>query len=453
MSGWATPSPAKPSALHGKARVGFSVREGQSLRNLISFLVGILCFVRFQVIGEVYVSEVLLAGLLPFLLTTRGHLLRNPTVLAFVGLIGLWLFAQVLTDVVRETDFFDYARGWANIVVFLVNACALYLLLYGSRRRFVLFAFGLALGKLLSYWLTPSIFAEAHPWKFGSAQGIVLLAILVPLWRPIKWSPMLATAPLLAVGIYSLIVGFRSMFACALIASLSLLAQRFFCRSPRPLRVNPPFLAIGLLAGTLLAALGTLELFELSVSKGYVDEQTAQTFEFQSQGQFGILAGGRSGLFAAIPAILDSPILGHGSKAKSAYYAARIMDARDYGYMVHMSVPLHGDLIPSHSMLFGTWVEAGIGGIFFWIWFALLIVAVLANLCVAREPLSLLIFYLGFTQLWHIPFSHFGGDQRLTTAFVLCLLVVVRQVLRNSRSALSGAVPLVPTRRPASELV
>ena len=427
------------------------MREGQNRLSLISFLIGILCFLRFQVVGEVYVSEILLAGLLPFLLITRNHLLRNPTALAFLGLIGLWLSAQILTDIVRETDFLDYSRGWANIAAFMVNACALYLLLQGSRRRFVLFALGLALGKLLSFWLAPTLFADTYPWKFGIGNGVALLAVLAGLWRPIRWNPILATAPLLAVGAYSLVVGFRSMFACALLASLALFAQGLLCLSPRGSRVKPAFLVTGWLACSLLAGLGVLELYKLAASEGYMDEVSTATFALQNQGDLGVLIGGRIAVFSSIPAILDSPILGHGSKAKDPYYAGLILEGRNYGYEIGMGLHhsyQYESRIPTHSMLLGTWVQAGIGGVFFWICFALLIVATLANLGAAREPLSLLIFYLGFAQLWHIPFSPFAGEHRLMTAFTLCLFVAARQVLRNSGSAISGVAPPVPHGKP-----
>ena len=251
-----------------------------------------------------------MAGLLPFLLITRSHMLRNPAALAFLGLIGLWLSAQILTDIVHETDFLDYARGWANIAVFMVDACALCLLMQGSRRRFVLFTLGLALGKLLSFWLAPYASADNYPWKFGIGHSVALLAVLAGLWRPIRWNPILATAPLLAVAAYSLAVGFRSMFACALLASLALLAQGLLRLSPRGSRVKPAFLVTGWLAGCLLAALGVLELYKLAASEGYLNEASTETFEFQKQGDWGVLIGGRTSIFSSIPAILDSPILG-----------------------------------------------------------------------------------------------------------------------------------------------
>ena len=391
-----------------------------------------MCWARFEAIGQVYLSELALAGLLPFLLFLRGGLLRNRAMLVGLALAATWLAAQVASDVVRETDFRDYARGWANIALFVVDICSLYLLLHGSRRRFVLFALGLALGKILSPWLMPVQFADEYPWKFGIGSGVTLLAALAASWRPIDRVPVLAVAPLLAVSAYSLVVGFRSMFACGLLACAYAVAQRLLPGQPAGARTAPAFLRVaGFLAGSLLVGLSTLEIYRLAANAGFLDERSTLTFERQSQGEFGLLPGGRSAIFAAVPAILDSPVIGHGSKAKNPDYASRILDARRFGYEPTPMPTWHTGLIPTHSMLLGTWVEAGVLGSFFWFWFSLLIVATLANLCRSREPLSVLIFYLGVTQLWHILFSPFGGDARLTTAFTLCLFIVVRQVLRR----------------------
>ena len=429
-------------------RASSTVTAGGDWRSFASFLVGAMCWVRFEAVGQVYLSELALAALLPFLLFLRGSLLRNRTMLVFLTLVAMWLAGQVVADVVRETDFRDYARGWANIGLLLVDVFSLYLLLYGSRRRFVLFAFGLALGKILSLWLAPGDFADEYPWKFGIGTGVTLLAALAGTWRLISRIPILAVAPLLAVSTYSLAVGFRSMFACGLLACAYALAQRLLAVPPFGARTATTFPRVAaLLAGSLLVGLGVLEVYQFAAKAGFLDERSLTTFERQSQGEFGIFPGGRTAIFAAVPAVLDSPIVGHGSKAKDPDYASRILDARRYGYQPSLMPSWHTGLIPTHSMLLGAWVEAGVLGIFFWLWFALLMVTVLANLCRSREPLSVLVFYLGVTQLWHIAFSPFGGDMRLTTAFTLCLFVVVRQVLRQGPAggrAPTGHGPSLP---------
>lgn len=419
------------------------IGEGTGWRDVASLLIGAFCWMRFEGIGQVYLAEIVLAGLLPFLLLLQGHLLRGRTVFVALALIGLWLAGQVATDVVRETPLYDAARGWANVAVFLVDVCSLYLLLHGSRRRFVLFAIGLALGQFLAMWLAPWEYSEEFPWKFGIGQGVTLLAVVVALWRPVSRFPALAVAPLLVTSAYSLTVGYRSLFAFGVIAIFYAVAQHLLLRLPGVPKARPLFPAVmSVMAGSLLAGLVALQIYDYAGREGWMDDRSTWVFERQSQGELGILPGGRTAIFAAIPAILDSPIVGYGSKARDPGYATRALDARLYGYEAAPSSISYEHRIPHHSALLGAWVETGVLGIFFWIWLSLLIVVVFAGLFRRREPLSLLIFYLGVAQLWNLMFSVFGGVVRLETAFTLCLFIVAWQVLRRAavrRTAPSGA--------------
>ncbi len=406
------------------------IGEGGDWRDVALFLIGALSQVNFNMVGQIHPSELALIGLLPFLLFHRGHLLRARVVRICMALVGLWLGGQVATDIIRGTDLYDYARGWMNIAMYLGITCSLYLLLHGSRRRFILFALGLALGQFLTPWTAPNDFTEDYPWKFGIGNGVALFAVLAGLWRPASRFPALAVSPLLAVAAYSLTVGFRSLFGTALLGAIFTMMQQLLPRRPSGARVTSLFRPVaGFWAAFLLLGLGSLEIYEYAAGKGLMDERSLMTFERQSQGDLGVLLGGRNAIFSAGPAIANSPIVGYGSKAKNPDYVARITDMAKYGYEPVLERGWETGLIPTHSALLGAWVEAGILGIFFWIWFSLLISATIAILSRAREPLSLLIFYMGITQLWHIFYSPFGGNHRLTAAFALCLFMIVWQVL------------------------
>jgi hypothetical protein len=110
--------------------------------------------------------------ILPILLVDYGQRLRARLPTIFISLALLWLFGQVITDIVRGTVFSDYARGWAKIGFTLINFCALYLLLYGHQHRLTLYAVGLATGGLISFFVNPSPYAADYPWKFGYGTPI-----------------------------------------------------------------------------------------------------------------------------------------------------------------------------------------------------------------------------------------------------------------------------------------
>ena len=420
---------------------------------LAAFITPTLIWMELSVVGRIFVPELILIGLLPFLLMTRGRLLADPLPRTFLMLAALWLASQVLTDLIRETDFRDYSRGQVKIVFTAANFCALYMLLYGSRRRLVLFALGLAIGGYLSFRLNPSTFSEVHPWKFGAGPPAALLAALIPLWPPIRRVPFLPALPLLAVSAYSMAVGFRSMAGIALLASLYVLAQQIAGRRRRTPVAFPPGRTLLFVAAVTALTPAVLTLYEQAVARGYMSERALQTYERQASGSFGVLLGGRSEIYTAARAVMDSPIIGHGSWAKDAGHAARFLELRLLGYDLHPLSRLGSDLIPTHSHLMGGWVEAGILGAVFWLWVLFLTFRVLSSLYRVREPLGPLIAFVGFVILWDVVFSPFGAERRVTVPFNVVLMMFAWDVLRMRlpRDGMSRSELLPRFRPPAAD--
>ena len=415
---------------------------------LVAFATPTLLWMEIEIVGRIFVSEIVLIGLLPFLLLARGRMLAAPMPAMFLALAALWLAGQIVTDLVRETEFRDYARGWTRIAFTVLNFCAIYLLVHGSRYRFVLFALGLACGGLLSYLINPSEFAEEWPWKFGIGLSTAVIAALVSLSRPMATIPFLPALPLLLVCAYSVTVGSRALAGVTFAASFYVLFQQMFGRrSDAPTRGSLGrillFCAAGVgLAGFLLGAFG------LAVEKGYTDERSAQIFERQREGGLGLLFGGRSEIFASAQAVMDRPILGHGSWAKNPDYVVRILDARLHGYDIHYMSRLDMDLIPTHSHLMGAWVEAGILGALLWMWVIFLVLRVLSTLYLSREPLGPLIALIGFLMLWDVLFSPFGAERRLTVPFSLVLMMFAWDVLQARVARAAPAAARRPRQRP-----
>jgi hypothetical protein len=136
------------------------------------------------------------------------------------------------------------------------------------------------------------------------------------------------------------------------------------------------------------------------------------------------LVGGRSEVLVSSQAVIDSPILGHGSWAKDFAYADLLQGRlSELGYEMGGGSSDIG-LIPSHSYLMQSWVWAGLlGGVF---WLAILAIAVwlLANLYVFRVELMPLFVFSTTLLLWNTAFSPYGAGARIqaTYAIALCLL-------------------------------
>jgi hypothetical protein len=91
------------------------------------------------------------------------------------------------------------------------------------------------------------------------------------------------------------------------------------------------------------------------------------------------------------------------------------------------------DLIPSHSHLFGAWVEAGIFGGVFWFWLLLLSVRALYAAVNIRTGASLIIAFCMFLLIWDVLFSPFGAYERFQAAGKICLAMWAISMTREGR--------------------
>ncbi|MGI9500820.1 MAG: hypothetical protein ACR2P3_12335, partial [Geminicoccaceae bacterium] len=397
---------------------------------LLAFAIPVLIAVEVPGLGTIYLAELCLIGLLPVLLVLRGRMLQSKA-LAFILAMGLLYFgAQVITDVIRETPFTDYARGWSRILFLLFSFVSTYLLIGNDRARLLCYAGGLVVGSTLYLLINNPI--SAIGWKFGFAGSTTTLLLMGFSLVPVLRSPssLVGPAVLVALGAFSAYMNYRSWGGILILSAafLSIPAiLRLFGLRPKSLTYGRMLVMGVILFGT---GFGALKLYGLAAESGALGEKSREKYEAQSAlGDIGILLGGRSESLVTVQAIQDSPLIGHGSWAKSRYYAElRQLMLYRLGFVNRFIEP-ENDLIPTHSHLLGSWVEAGIGGALFWVGMLGLIIAALKRLYASDDPLRPYIVFLMFLFIWDILFSPFGAQRRLTNGF---LMVVVLFALKAS---------------------
>jgi hypothetical protein len=390
-------------------------------------LVPTLTFLEFRLIGRLFLSEIMLIGFIPFLLFSKGWMLRDPLPKKLFTLGVLWLFAQVITDLIRGTPFQDYSRGWAKITFFMLNFAALYMLLYNNRRRLILFALGLVFSGFLAYKFkidSPFSYARSYPWKFGIGSPITFLMVLLTTISFVYRVRFLPSLILASLAILNLYLGFRSLAGICFLAGVYTFIQQRFVGNVN-VRVKPSLKKIALISFLFFgAAIFFIKSYEYAAENYWLGEKARDHYRFQSAGDFGIILGGRGALYSAVRAITDSPLIGHGSWAKNTYYVDVLLDLQKYGYKIRSLDSLYrSGLIPTHSHLLGGWVEAGILGAVLWGWVLLLIAKVLLHQYNIKNPLTTLIAYIGISLVWDVMLSPFGAERRLITAFFLVLLM------------------------------
>jgi hypothetical protein len=389
------------------------------------FAIPFLQFVQLNVVGVLYASELLaLSMFLWFACKGKLKALTRSSG-TFIVLGSLWFVSQFVTDIVRHSEFADFARGWSKIAMTLVIFSLLYTLLYEQPRRLMLFGWGVVAGSVLTFVVNPSEFANDYPWKFGLAYPVTLAAFL---WCSreggrTRW-PVLMSA---ALGFINIVLGSRSRGGICLAVALYLLLAPPASHDSDETGLRNAKSVLMVIASIALAVLSIFGMYRYAANSGLLGRSAKQDYEDQSTGAYGILLGGRSAILGSIPAIYDSPILGHGSWARDPLYVlAQVQAMAAMGYENTSAVQdeeLEAGYIPAHSYIFGAWVEAGIVGAIFWVWVLVLAVRALLFFPSTRVAWLPLVVFCAISLSWDLVFSPFGAQARIIVPYYLVLLM------------------------------
>jgi hypothetical protein len=413
-----------------------------TLKDAFVFLVPALLAVNAHLGGRLYLSELLLLAALPFLIAEARFSRTTGWQTALVGAGLLWFWSQAATDLYRGTPSIDLLRGWSNIAFTVIDLVALLMLISGERRRVIIFATGIVLGEALVYRFNPSAYASGDPWKFGVAIPITLAIVLLSCHSAIFRIRFFPAVSLLTAGVLNFAFGFRSLGGVCVLAAFYLAAQAF-SRGSGSFRVTPGRLATLCTIGVSLAAL-LIIAYGHAARDGFLGAPAAQKYTQESSGKFGVLLGGRPELFVSSRAIADSPLIGHGSWAKDSKYTNELLSVlyrngyEPSGGLLY-GIRHSGYLIPSHSFLFQSWVEAGLLGAVFWFLVLALTVTTLIGSFKERPPLSPVLAFLSVLLAWNIFFSPYGADQRIVAMFTVAVLLTCKSLPVGIRREVAAA--------------
>jgi hypothetical protein len=347
-----------------------------------------------------------------------------------VVLCSSWLAAQIVTDIVRQTAFRDLARGWSNIGMTIVYLVVLWTLLSERPRRIVLYGWGLVLGSFLTFFVSPTEYMVDYPWKFGIAYPATFAVFLIASRKECQGYLQITLSAL--IGVINIAAGTRNLGGACLAAALYLAVTRFIRRRSKGI---PKLKARSIASFAALTVLGLASVFwiyQFAATRGILGEDAREKYEVQASGRYGMLLGGRVEILGSLPAIYDSPILGHGSFARDPTYlfaAHQALAMMDYQNADEIS---GGDIaegyIPTHSYIFGAWVSAGILGALFWgsVWF--LTVRTLARVYPSSVTLLPMASFAAFALLWDVLFSPYGAEGRIISPYYIVMLMTCLSV-------------------------
>lgn len=176
----------------------------------------------------------------------------------------------------------------------------------------------------------------------------------------------------------------------------------------------------------LLASLGASTVVRIFSTSGLLGEEAQEKNQRQASVKGGMLIGGRPEILVSSVAVMDSPILGHGSWARDYKYIELLYDTMyergmtDQGDIDALEEDSAG-LIPAHSHVMNAWVWAGIMGAVFWFYVWWLLAKTTVRLAMHRPLMAPLYTYLLIGMMWDILFSPFGTGRRVMEGVLLVI--------------------------------
>lgn len=418
-----------------------AVRRALTGSDYFAFLFGALSPYYIVLIGRLHFVEILAPAIL-ILWHKRLNLLLIPQLKTIIVLGIIWLFGQIISDLIVGNSINDELRGWSAIVVFIFLVCALAVLLASKTRRIYLLLFGMAAGGLIKQFIEPSIYFSAEPWKFGFGPAVALLAVVAVAWKHESRMrlPRMWLIPIVALGGLSFLLSARSLGAflilTALVSALVLGPARTQSNTKKSIMRHSIIIILSVSAAFLVVS-----GYKYAASNGILGIHAEEEYNIDNSGKVGLFIGGRIELIPALHAIIESPIVGHGSWAKdpTLRYRNYLWSLYNLGYKIPISeldFDMQQNLIPAHSTILQAWVWAGIAGAIFWFYILALMVKSGLQVLNTGCQLQIVAIFLLIWRSWDFLFSPFGSDMRFQWAVSIIIFLSVTGAFKRPVSIL-----------------
>jgi len=403
----------------------------------VFFIIGILCSQKISLGGEVFIGEILSFFIVLF---NIKKLHFSKLLKTMLGLIIIWIFAQIISDISNETEIIKTIKG-VGAPLFLITTLLACIIYFKDKKELIpSFFLGTTIGLWL-YFLLNSPFYDFNPWKWGLGKAIGLsLLIYFSYWFKGKNTTILLCSILFLI--LSLSHSSRSLGGMLLISVMVYFILIKINNNKRWVKIkNKKATTFNIIAVLILLVIGlNSALSLLFTSELFLDnlpEEDALKYNIQASSDLGFLLGARSEIVISLEAFYDRPFFGHGSWAENydyKYQYINLMDLLgtmnlDFKTALYLST---NDLIPCHSYLMGAIVWGGLFSGLFWLFILYKIINVMVK---NSNKLSLLQVYLSITTLWNILFSPFGASSRWSTALALWVIFfTLNNKTKNKRS-------------------
>ncbi|MEH6792130.1 hypothetical protein [Parasphingorhabdus sp.] len=389
----------------------------------------------FELGGQFRYIEVLLVAIFILSINTVFRDLDSITRL-LIPLFLLTAISQIISDLYNNVPLGSTIGRVGTFVLFVIVLVTVKRLANNDFGRMRWMLFGYALSWVFIYFVGTDAAPNYpdSPWRLGLGWAATMAVCLVITLQPRL--NIVSGLLLLGMSLVHIILGSRSIAIFALFAS-AVTFWTIFSGADRPATLQWRKIAtvsVILIFGIVLGYQALLSATE----KSLFPDEVQQRMQAQVSSPYGLAATSRPETAAALKAIAKRPIIGFGSKAYDNEIWGYYIDVLNSNYLSYGNyTAIYKDSfyqewdagLPSHSHLFGAWVDAGFFAILSWL--AVLVLAFYAILSSItwRNTLTPLIIFIGSTTIWDVLFS--PGPHRMDMALRIMILTYAVQLIRN----------------------
>lgn len=344
--------------------------------------------------------------------------------------MALFLGAQMLSDVVNQTDMNNMLRGWAAITVAIIMFTFMFRMFDETPKVIVAFMFAevvrlIFFGQTNLEQDTAGLAESYSAFKFRIAPITNNIILLMVYFAYNKRKDNLTVALLVLYGLLCIGLDYRSNGLFYLIAGLIVFFRRQLMSMTLARKIGLIF--FGAISFQILFIFYVNAVLSGAFGGTHAGTQLEETGN--PYNPFNLISQGRGEFFVAIEAIKDAPILGHGSWAvdKDSHYRMMMLQDMDRS-KVRMSTANNASVIPSHSVLLGAWLYAGVTGFIVMLYIFIMTMKKAFYLIKSERametPYYPLIVLYTIQLIWTFPFSPLPQIRNIIPAFIAFIITI-----------------------------
>lgn len=388
-----------------------------------------------HIVGQFRYAEMVILVLL-FINWNRAQKYIGNWEWLFFKLFLLAAFSQVVSDIVNDADLAGTLKRSFTYIILAFLILGVRFVSRGDlgRLRWIWLGYCLSYVVVLFIGQSSSAHYNVMPWRLGLGAAVTMIICLVTLWKP-RLYPAIGLS-LIALSAVHLTFGARSLAALVFLSGILSIAGAM--KGDHVLR---EFRLGRIVAVTVIGIAGVIGIYEgarIATELNMFPSQVQVKMQQQFSNPYGILAAGRPDTVAAIYGITKKPLLGFGSTNVDpdvyAYYAK--LDAANFiatGYYEDIfNTKLNAEWrlgTPSHSHLFGAWVDAGVAAALGWIAYIAMAIYLLQRIMRFHHPIVPLLITVSLFVVWDTLFS--PGPIRMDVAIRLSILIYGVEFIRS----------------------